>query len=104
MKKSNTEKAENLLNDAYDMYPQKHKPSKYSRDPFPMYSFERASTIFWQSFIEQLLDNGMQYEDVRKLLRSRQMRYMFDNGDEPLVNAAKIMANGFKEEGAMDQK
>lgn len=74
-------KTEQMLERAYDMFPLKHEPSKYlpeGVEPFPMYSFERAGTLFWGSLIGNMYKRGMTDTEVEWLLRSKHMRWMFD--------------------------
>lgn len=83
------DKADLMVNRAYDMYPQKSKPSDYlpeGSEPFPMYSFERAACIFWSSFCGVLFEKGLTEEQVEWLLRSKHMRWMFDSMDDQAMN------------------
>lgn len=82
-----------MLGRAYDMFPMKHKAGEYYRNPFPMYSFERASTIFWQGFIQELFDRGLNEEQVEWLLRSKNMRWMFDSNESHLEKFAASMVS-----------
>lgn len=83
------DKTEDMLERAYDMFPHKHKPSKYLSDgekPFPMYSFERAATIFWRSIIKNMYKRGMTDSEVEWLLRSKNMRWMFDQLEDKVID------------------
>lgn len=84
------DKTETMLERAYDMFPLKHKPSEYLPEdikPFPMYSFERAGTMFWKSLIKNMYKRGMTDQEVEWLLRSKEMRWMFDQLDEKALDA-----------------
>ena len=83
-------KTVSMLERAYEMFPNKHEPSKYlseSETPFPICSFERAATIFWSSLIENMYKRGMTDSEVEWLLRSKNMRWMLDElSDSPDLN------------------
>lgn len=71
-------KTENMLERACDMFPHKHKPSKYmsgGETPFPMHGFERNAVICWSSFMYK---RGMTDSGVEGLLRPKKMCQMFD--------------------------
>ncbi len=71
-------KADRMVGRAYDMFPFKHEPSKHIEKPFPMYSFERAASQFWYAFTAELFQQGLGEDEVEWLLKSKQMRWMFD--------------------------
>ena len=86
-----------ILTNAYDMFPNKHQLSAYATKPFPMYSFERVSNMFWQSVIEVMLSRGLNEEQVEWLLRHKCMRYGLDNLDfEDIAN--KFVSDAMIEE------
>lgn len=76
---------------AYDMFPQKHKPMDHIENPFPMYSYERVASIFWNGFIEGLVESGMEDDAIESLLRSKDMRWMFDENEEVIEKFAKSL-------------
>ena len=85
---------------AYDMFPIRHKADEHVDSPFPMYSYERASTIFWSGFIDELYDRGLKCEQVEWLLKSKQMRWMFDHNSDKLEFMAKSFVDNDMVEAA----
>jgi hypothetical protein len=71
-------RADSIVNRAYDMFPIKHQESQYVENPFPMCSFERAATEFWFAFTVCLINKGLTDSEIEWLLRSKHMRWMFD--------------------------
>lgn len=89
MMKTTEERAENMVERAYDMSPLKHKASEYCENPFPMHSFERAATVFWHGFVSECFDRGLTEDQVEWLLRSKEMRRMFDDHSPELEDFAR---------------
>lgn len=85
--------AASINNRAYDMYPVKAEPSRRVEDPFPMFSYERVSCIFWRGFIEELLSRGLDESQVEWLLRSKEMRWMFDGQEREIEQFAASLVN-----------
>lgn len=82
---------EQMVERIYTMFPTKHKPSEYCNNPLPIYSFERAATMFWGSMIEEMVKRGMNEEEIEYTLQSKQMRWMFDNNGNMFDELAKIL-------------
>lgn len=89
----NADRSDMLHIRAYDMFPLKHEPDKHVENPFPMFSYERAATLFWSGFIDELVERGLSDKEVEELLRSKDMRWMFDAKEDDVRNFAKSMVN-----------
>lgn len=90
--KEMNERVIRLSQGAYDMFPMKHKADPDATHPFSMYSYERVAMVFWRSFIEELVINGMTDDKVRWLLQSKNMRWMLDAREEKIEELAKKLA------------
>lgn len=45
---------------------------------WPMYSFDRVASIFWNAFANALRDRGLSETEIKDQLQSKGMRWMLD--------------------------
>ena len=83
--------AEEIVENAYQMY--FGKPSEYAKAPFPMYSYENPARYFWQGFCQGLLKKGATQSEVEMILRSKNMRWMFDADSDKVMDFGESMAD-----------
>lgn len=83
--------AETIVENAYQMY--SSQPSKYAENPFPMYSYENPARYFWRGFCEGLFKKGATPEQVEMILRSKNMRWMFDADSDKIEEFGESFAS-----------
>ena len=88
---NNQEKADDIVYRAYQM----GSGDDFEENAFPMYSYDRAAYEFWGYFVESLLDKGATVAECEEVLRSKLMRWMFDNPPEQYIKAVKDMAETY---------
>jgi len=88
-------RVENIVWDAYQMY--SGKPNEGAGSPFPMYSHNNPTPIFWRGFVRQLMVDGASDEQVIQLLQSKHMRWMFDSDSDKIEEIAEQMAKNYSE-------
>ena len=71
--------AERLSDRAYSTFSSKHKPCQFIKNPFPMYSYERAGIEFWHSVIQVMISKGLTEGQVEWLLRHKYMSLRLDS-------------------------
>jgi hypothetical protein len=94
--------AEEVVENAYQMY--FGKPSEYAKVPFPMYSYDNAGRCFWRGFCEGLLKKGASPEQVEMILRSKNMRWMFDAESDKIMSFGETFADTSYIEWAKEQE
>lgn len=83
--------AETMVENAYQMY--SGQPSKYAENPFPMYSYENPGRYFWRGFCEGLFKKGATPAQVEMILRSKNMRWMFDADSDKIEEFGESFAS-----------
>lgn len=94
--------AETMVDNAYQMY--FGKPNEYAENPFPMYSYDNAGRCFWRGFCEGLFKMGATSEQVEMILRSKNMRWMFDADSDKIEAFGESFASQSYIEWAKQQE
>lgn len=94
--------AEEMVENAYQMY--HGNPSQYATAPFPMYSYENPARYFWEGFCEELFKKGATPAQVEMILRSKNMRWMFDADSDKVVEFGASMADQYYIDWAKGQE
>jgi len=64
----------------YDLYPNALKNAE-----FPMYSFSRPASYFWQGAYNYCIEQGCSHEEAMEVLQSKHTRWMLDGDDDGMV-------------------
>ena len=85
------EKADKMVFRMYQMY--QPLPDYAPEDSFEMYAYDRILGRFWQGFVKELYNKGLNDKQVEWLLRSKNMRWMFDREEDEVLNFGKKLAS-----------
>lgn len=84
-----------IQNDMYSMFSVSHEPSATSDSPFPMYSYETPCFQFWKGFVNHLISKGLSYDEIKQILISKNVRYMFDSESQVIEDLGAKLAESF---------
>lgn len=72
-------------------------PDHYERFPpeWPMYSFDRPSTLFWSGFANGLRERGLADKEIGDELRSKGTRWLLDEFGERLEELGLALARRY---------
>ena len=60
---------------------------------WPMYSFNRPAYAFWQGIANELQDMGYSQKDIKGILQSKHMRWLFDgDGHDQVTELGRMIA------------
>lgn len=79
---------------AYKLY-QMYKPRPdhiEENEGIEMYSYERPAGLFWQLFIEGLMEKGATDDEAQLVIQSKLVRHMLDHPSAEFEQAVKDMA------------
>lgn len=93
---SNESIAEHLCCMAYQLY--REPPKRVLKDDvqFSMYSYDRIVQQVLHGMILNMLERGLNENEVVEVLQSKQVRWELDNNDDMLIEVGKKLANGWE--------
>ena len=60
---------------------------------WPMYSYDRPATAFWQGIVDGLANEGFTDTQIKEVLQSKLMRWLFDgDGYDKVYELGKAIA------------
>lgn len=72
-----------------------HKDTRYEEDSFPMLTYNRFARLIITGMNIEMLSNGFSLDEVREVLRSKQLRWLLDREEDTLIELGRKWAKDF---------